>query len=101
MELHEISTHVAIATSSGWEVHDAKLTSLSDAGATTEVHFDLPDQCIDQAVILEVNLHGDSIVAMCEHLPPERTEPGTLYLQFTNPEVVHVGSFGELIDLQP
>jgi hypothetical protein len=101
VELREIPTLVAIATHLGWEIHDAKLTGLSDAGATTEVHFDLPDRCVENALILEVNLDGESIVAMCEHLPPERTEPGTLYLQFTNPDVVHIGPLGELIDRQP
>jgi hypothetical protein len=99
MELEQIPTRIALAQPSGWEMHDAKLTGLDDQGATAEVHFDLPGQCADRAVLLQVELHGESTLALCEHRPPERSEPGLLYLQFVSPDAVHTGSFGELIDV--
>jgi hypothetical protein len=49
--------------------------------------------------LLQVELHGESTLALCEHRPPERSEPGLLYLQFVSPDAVHTGSFGELIDV--
>ena len=99
MELELVPIRVAIAQPSGWELHDAKLTRLDGDGAIAEVHFDLPAQCGDRAVLLQVDLKGESTLALCEHLPPERSEPGKLYLRFVSPNSVHTGSFGELIDV--
>ena len=100
MELQQIPTQVALAQPSGWEMHEAKLTTLDDQGATAEVHFDLPRQCTDRALLLQLELHGEATLALCEHRPPDRTEPGILYLKFVSPDVVHTGSLGELIEVQ-
>lgn len=100
MELHSIPTVIAVADADGWHHHEARLTGLDDQGATAEVHFDLPDQLLDRALLLQVDMHGDPVLALCEHRPPERTEPGVLYLRFVDAEAVHHGTFGELIDLQ-
>lgn len=99
MELHDVPIQIALATPAGWDLHDARLTDLNEEGAVAEVHFDLPDLCVDQAVFLEVQLHGEPFVALCEHQPPEHRDPGALYLRFVDPDEVHDGSFGELIDV--
>lgn len=99
MELHEVPTRIALVDHDGWDLHDAKLTGLDEKGAVAEVHFDLPHQCLDRPVFLEVQLDDESFVALCEYVVPKRADPGALHLEFVDPIEVHHGAFGELIDL--